>query len=93
MTATDSFIIPAAHPRSHVGSSGNSRARPLRSPPDVRHSFLLGSDFHPVPGSVFAIPSRVRARRFPPVLDERQRSKAFLTSKTKNIMANFETRF
>ena len=33
MTATDSFIIPAAHPRSHVGSSGNSRARPLRSPP------------------------------------------------------------
>ena len=33
MTATDSLIIPAAHPRSHVASSGNSRARPLRSPP------------------------------------------------------------
>ena len=93
MTATDSFIIPAAHPRSHVGSSGNSRARPLRSPPAVRYSFFLGSDFNPVSRKCLRYSSRVRARRFPPVLAERQRSKAFLTSKTKNVMASFETRF
>ena len=56
MSVTISFAIAAGHHLEPTGSFGNSRARPLRSPPGVRHSFLLASDFHPVPGSSFAIP-------------------------------------
>ena len=56
MSVTSSFAIAAGHHLEPTGSFGNSRARPLRSPPGVRHSFLLASDFHPVPGSSFAIP-------------------------------------
>ena len=33
-----------------------SRQTAPLAPPGVRHSFLLASDFHPVPGSSFAIP-------------------------------------
>ena len=65
MTATGGFAIAAGHHRAPAESSGNCRARPLRSPPGVGHSFFLGSDFHPVPGAGFAIPR------------ERQRSKPF----------------
>ena len=93
MTATDSFIISAAHPRSHVGSSGQQSRQTAALPPDVRHSFFARITLPSSSRKCLRYSSRVRARRFPPVLGERQHSKAFLTSKMKNIMANFETRF
>ena len=54
MTATGGFAIAAGHHRATVGISGNSRARPLRSPrPSL---FFARSDLHTVPGGGFAIP-------------------------------------
>ena len=87
MTTTGGFAIAAGHHRAPTESSGNSRARPLRSPPGVGHSFLLGSDFHPVPEAGFAIPPASgpgRCRLF----SVSGNAPNPLTSRRKNIMAN-----